>query len=91
MGLVAPLRKLRMSLTLQACDKIPPVLGKKKVKMLDDSGQGFKLCGRNELIEERIFRLTGVRRVRKQLSSHIQVIKKTFNKGDDRKFMDSIG
>lgn len=41
----------------------------------------MKLCGRNELITWKILHLTGEERQRKQISSHIQVVKK-FLKAD---------
>ncbi|KAL8768046.1 MAG: hypothetical protein Q9209_005589 [Squamulea sp. 1 TL-2023] len=53
-------------------DKIPPVGRKKEQK---DLVTGPKLCGRNELISQKIELWTGVHRNRKQVSSHIQVLK----------------
>ncbi|KAI4254535.1 MAG: hypothetical protein LQ352_003043 [Teloschistes flavicans] len=47
---------------------VPPV-GRKKKRL------GTKLCGRNEEISQRIEEWTGVLRRRKQISSHIQVLR----------------
>ncbi|KAL8695108.1 MAG: hypothetical protein Q9218_000386 [Villophora microphyllina] len=47
---------------------VPPV-GRKKKQI------GEKLCGRNEEISLKIRQWTGVERIRKQISSHIQVLK----------------
>lgn len=65
-----------LALTLAALT-IVPKLGRKKILY-----EG-KPCGRNELIGEYIGRKTGIPRDRKQVSSHIQVIKNT-RKGDPR-------
>ncbi|EJU05704.1 TEA-domain-containing protein [Dacryopinax primogenitus] len=51
--------------------KVVPKLGRRKMQI------NGKLCGRNELIAEHIYKLTGKRRTRKQISSHIQVLKNT--------------
>jgi transcriptional enhancer factor len=54
---------------LIAALKIIPKLGRKKVMV------NSKPCGRNELIADFILRKTGKVRSRKQVSSHIQVLK----------------
>ena len=46
-----------------------PPMGRKKF-MMDGA-----LRGRNELIQDSIYRDTGIRRDRKQVSSHLQVLK----------------
>jgi transcriptional enhancer factor len=46
-----------------------PPMGRKKF-MLDGA-----LRGRNELIQDSIYKDTGIRRDRKQVSSHLQVLK----------------
>ncbi|KZT54578.1 hypothetical protein CALCODRAFT_499634 [Calocera cornea HHB12733] len=51
--------------------KVVPKLGRRKMQI------NGKLCGRNELIAEHIYKMTGKRRTRKQISSHIQVLKNT--------------
>lgn len=51
-----------------ACMVVPKI-GKGK-KFLNG-----KMCGRNELISDHIEKLTGKYRCRKQVSSHIQVLK----------------
>ncbi|KAL8731951.1 MAG: hypothetical protein Q9166_003083 [cf. Caloplaca sp. 2 TL-2023] len=51
---------------------VPPVGRKKKTENLKD---GPKLCGRNELISQKIEKWTGIHRSRKQISSHIQVLR----------------
>ncbi|KAL9934649.1 hypothetical protein V8E36_006424 [Tilletia maclaganii] len=49
--------------------RLIPKLGRRKVLV------GGKACGRNELIADYIHRKTGIKRSRKQVSSHIQVLK----------------
>ncbi|RPA80636.1 TEA-domain-containing protein [Ascobolus immersus RN42] len=46
-----------------------PIIGKTKLQL------NGKQCGRNELISDYIYRTTGRLRTRKQISSHIQVLK----------------
>ncbi|KAL8762961.1 MAG: hypothetical protein Q9184_001111 [Pyrenodesmia sp. 2 TL-2023] len=55
---------------------VPP-RGRKKEQ------RGHKLCGRNELLSEKILLWTGVYRSRKQISSHIQVLKGFMMGNDD--------
>ena len=62
--------------------RIVPKLGRKKVLVRG------KPCGRNELVAEYIRRLTGQLRSRKQVSSHIQVLKNL--RKNDKLFMELV-
>lgn len=50
-----------------------------------------KPCGRNELIADYIFKVTGKRRTRKQVSSHIQVLKNLLRNNPDCKLRSFAG
>ncbi|GAA5862139.1 hypothetical protein JCM8547_007752 [Rhodosporidiobolus lusitaniae] len=63
----------------QTAIRLLPRLGRKKLII------NGKACGRNELIGDYIKRTTGVERSRKQVSSHIQVLKNM--RKDDKEFM----
>ena len=70
--------KLQLLPTLLIADFILAIrivnpIGKQKLMNMQISGQQ-KLCGTNELIAKEIYRLTGERRTRKQISSHMQVL-----------------
>lgn len=77
--------KRRLALSLCACIDAPPALiavppmGRQKRSM----GDPPKLCGRNELLSQKIELWTGEYRSRKQISSHIQVLKGFMSDNDE--------
>ena len=77
---------VRTRLINPAIRLIPP-MGKKK---LNDRRNESKSRGRNELISDKIFELTGIRRCRKQISSHIQVLRNLMPQGHPCKDIDSL-
>ena len=58
-------------------------MGKKKVPY---PAKGGKSCGRNEIISGEIKVLTNMVRLRKQVSSHFQVLKNMFPEGSACKY-----
>ncbi|KAK9456628.1 TEA/ATTS domain family-domain-containing protein [Dipodascopsis uninucleata] len=66
---------------MEAIHKIPKV-GRRKITVNN------RPCGRNELISDFIYRKTGKLRTRKQVSSHIQVLKHLLK--DDTEFMNLV-
>lgn len=66
---------------------VPPVGRKKENTICRD---GPKLCGRNELISQKIELWMGVHRDRKQVSSHIQVLRNFMFDNKECKFEDEL-
>ncbi|KNZ53843.1 hypothetical protein VP01_311g3 [Puccinia sorghi] len=67
--------------------RVVPRLGRAKILALTPDGR--KPFGRNELIADYIYRRTGILRHRKQISSHIQVIKNSKKLDTFRNFYSS--
>ncbi|GJN88439.1 hypothetical protein Rhopal_001405-T1 [Rhodotorula paludigena] len=78
----SPVKAESVSPVMAAPLRLLPRLGRKKL-IIDG-----KACGRNELIGGYIKRVTGKERTRKQVSSHIQVLKS--NMKDNQAFMDLV-